>query len=249
LIEDRLMPDDWPTTDERRGREVSKAMLPSLSLVVPTLPETRGVDVSLPFGKRSLLTWTLQTARQASAVDRLVVVTDDPRISELAWNSGAETVASGPRSGDQPETLESITLHVLDVLEHGKQFRAEFIIFLDPAFPLRKASDIDGAVNLVRSRGADSVFSATPLSGLVWRRREGEWISVDHDYHDEHRYDVPSDSVAENGVIYAVRPRVLQRTNNRIGGKIVVYRTPMERSWPICSEADVAVAERLLVPS
>jgi len=220
-------------------------MLPTLTLIVPCTTGTRDVDPRLQVAGRPLIDWTLDAARQATVVDRLFVVTNDPKVSELAWAHEAESIARPVESEDEPASLETIGLHVLGTLAKSEGFHPEFVIFLDPAFPLLAPTDIETSIALLRERNADSVFSATPLTGYVWRRREGEWVALERDYHDPQRHETATDSVVENGAIYAIRPRVLQRTHNRVGGKIVVYRMRFERTLRIQGPRSLDLVSRL----
>jgi YrbI family 3-deoxy-D-manno-octulosonate 8-phosphate phosphatase len=59
------------------------------------------------------------------------------------------------------------------------------------------------------------------------------------------RQDAPEDLI-ENGSIYIFKPWVLRQLNNRLGGKIAVYRMPALNSFQIDEPADLELIEALL---
>ncbi|MGF1468325.1 MAG: cytidylyltransferase domain-containing protein [Sandaracinaceae bacterium] len=197
-------------------------------------------------GGRPLIAWTLLSARRARAVTRLVVTTDDPEIAEVSRRYGAEVV-------DRPATLagatassEAALLHALDHLEAADGYRPDLVAFLQCTSPFRQPDDIDRAVSRVVAEGADSLFSAGPAHGFLWRCEDGGPRPLNYEpTRRPRRQDAPRDLV-ENGSIYVFRPALLRRTGSRLGGRIAVHPMAGHDSFQVDEPADLLLMEALL---
>ena len=201
-----------------------------MSEVVAIIP-ARGGSKRIP-GKNLIelagapvLAHSIRHARAAAAVGTVYVSTDDDAIAELARAEGA-TVVERPAdiSGDTASS-ESALAHVLDShrAAHGED--PELVVFLQATSPVRRAGDIDAAVETLREAGADSLFSACHEPSHVWRVGD-EPESVTYDWRRRAREQEMGDLYRENGSIYVFKPSVLRETGNRLGGRMVVF--PMD---------------------
>jgi len=200
--------------------------------VIPARGGSKGIprkNVRLVAGK-PLLAYTIEHALACPLVDRVAVSTDDPEIAAVAIEYGAEVIHRPPEISGDAASSESALLHALDHLKAAEGYEPELVVFLQATSPIRQAGDVQGAIETLQREQADSLFSAGPLHGFVWRIEAGELRSLSYDYrHRQRRQDAPEDLV-ENGSIYVLRPWVLRQCGNRLGGKIAVYRMS-----PLCS--------------
>ena len=150
----------------------------------------------------------------------------DAEIAGEATRSGARVVQRpADLSGDEA-TSETALLHALDVLREKEDIDPHLVVFLQATSPLTTGHDIDAAVKLLESGGADSLLSVSPLRGFVWRAGNDGLKPLNYDYQRRpRRQDAPED-VVENGALYVFRPWVLREQGNRLGGRIVSYRMP-----------------------
>jgi len=121
-------------------------------------------------------------------------------------------------------------------------------VFLQATSPLRRPDDVSFAIRTLLDENADSLFSACPMHGFLWRRERGgrDWRSHSYDYRNRpRRQDAPED-VVENGSIYVFRPWVLRETGNRLGGKIAVHFMDAAESVQVDEPSDLALVEHLL---
>src|SRR5688500_881805 len=110
--------------------------------VVAVVPARGGTD-TIPYlnikrlGDRPLLAHTLDAARQAPSVDRVIVSTDDPVVVEVAQSHGAEVPFLRPRdlAGDIP-SLKPVIAHAVHELERSG-FRPDLIVVLQATAPFR----------------------------------------------------------------------------------------------------------------
>jgi N-acylneuraminate cytidylyltransferase len=198
-------------------------------------------------GGRPLIAWTIESARRTPEIDRVLVSTDDEEIAAVARDWGAEVVRRPASIAGDEASSESALRHALDELA-ASGGDPELIVFLQATSPSRRPRDISDAITTLRREGADSLFSASPVHGFVWRRGMGSdgWSSFSYDHrHRQRRQDSPED-VIENGSIYVFRPRILRETGNRLGGRIAVHRMDPLDSFQVDEPEDLALFERLL---
>lgn len=126
---------------------------------------------------KSLLAWSIETAKNASLIDQVFVSTDDEEIQAEALNEGASAPFLRPQeiSGDSSTDIEFV-LHFLSY--YCKAFGAHpmFLVHLRPTVPLREPAVIDAALSEIGSNEeADSlrsvnVASVSPFK--MWIRNE-----------------------------------------------------------------------------
>lgn len=107
---------------------------------------------------RPLVAWAVEAARGAGLVTRVVGSTDDEEIARTLISAGAEVPVLRPRElagDDVPDA--PVFLHVLKALE-SEGYVPDIVVNVRPTAPLRRAADIDGAVDtLVQTPSARSV--------------------------------------------------------------------------------------------
>lgn len=105
-------------------------------------------------------------AAQKSTLTRTVVSTDDARIVEVAIELGADVPFERP---DELATDDAVAMsviqHALVAVEAAGDAAYDVVVMLQPTTPFRRASDIDGALNLLETTGADSVISVVEVGG------------------------------------------------------------------------------------
>jgi CMP-N,N'-diacetyllegionaminic acid synthase len=108
---------------------------------------------------KPLIAYTIEAARSARSITRLVVTTNDPEIGEIARRFGAEVPFLRPDELAQDETVDyPVVRHALEWLEAEEGYRPDAIVHLRPTSPLRTSRHIDEAVALLEAHPAvDSV--------------------------------------------------------------------------------------------
>jgi CMP-N,N'-diacetyllegionaminic acid synthase len=115
-------------------------------------------------GGQSLLTWTIQSAKNARKVSQVLVSTDDPQIADAARGMDVDVPWL------RPESLSTDTTPTFDVLVHALNWAVqslhpapEFAVLLEPTAPLRKGEHIDEAISLLMASDADCVAAVSEL--------------------------------------------------------------------------------------
>jgi len=134
------------------------AARPEIVALIPARGGSKGIPRKnlAPLGGRPLLVWTVEAARAAETVTRVIVSTDD---EEIAAAAGEAEVLRRPKELATDETP------MVDVIRHGFDNIGEIdaLVLLQPTSPLRRAEHVDGAVHLLFDTGADSVVSVVEV--------------------------------------------------------------------------------------
>jgi CMP-N,N'-diacetyllegionaminic acid synthase len=196
-------------------------------------------------GGKPLLAHSIDQARGCPAVTRVIVSTDHPEVAGVARQYGAQVIQRPDEFANDTATSESALLHALDHLLAEEGCDPDLVVFLQPTSPLRQPDDIAKALMTFHQEQADSLFSACPFHGCVWRRTAGQLASITYDYQHRQRRQDASEDLLENGSIYIFKPWVLRQFNNRLGGRIGVYLMDVFDSFQVDVPADLEFLQRL----
>jgi N-acylneuraminate cytidylyltransferase len=216
--------------------------------IIPARGGSRGIprkNVRLLAGK-PLIAWTIEVARVAKTVNRVIVSTDNDEIGKISQQFGAEVLRRHAKLATDTASSESALGHVLDNLRETEGYAPDLVVFLQCTSPVRTSSDIDRAVQLLLDEGADSLVSVTPWHGLNWKLEDGEPKSVTFDYRNRPRRQEMPPQLRENGSIFIFKPWVLNQLNNRLGGKIALFEMSRCTRFEADTLEDFALCEWIL---
>jgi CMP-N,N'-diacetyllegionaminic acid synthase len=220
--------------------------------VVPARGGSKGVPRKniRALGGKPLIAHTIEAALGARRPTRLIVSTDDEEIATVARKFGAEVPFIRP-----PE-LASDSARAIPVLQHavgalretGNSYEA--VMMLQPTTPFRDSDDIDGAIALLQSTGADSVISVVDVEGHHPARMkflDGDRL-VDPPFceatENQPRQEL-TPMYLRNGAIYLVKTAVLLGGSLK-GADCRGLVMPHARSVNIDTERDFRLAEWML---
>lgn len=123
----------------------------------------------LPLGGKPLIAWTIEAARAAKRIDRVILSTDDDEIAEIGRHFGCDVPFK------RPAELAGDTSHHPEVMIHAAKFMADelgesydTIMCLQPTVPFRKPAHIDAAIETFFAAGADSLISLKSQDYPPW---------------------------------------------------------------------------------
>ncbi|HEY0970474.1 MAG TPA: acylneuraminate cytidylyltransferase family protein [Gemmatimonadales bacterium] len=205
-----------------------------------------------PVCGRPLLHYTVDAALGATRLSRVMVSTDDDEIARAARECGVDVPFMRP-----PELARDDT-PMLPVVQHAVRWLAargesyDAVCLLQPTNPLRRAADIDGAVELLERTGADSVLSFVDAGEKHPARMK--YIDAEGRVSDppfaeasegQRRQELPPLYLRE-GSIYLTRTRVIMQRGSFKGDDCRAWIIPQERACNIDTPFDLFIAERLL---
>lgn len=222
-------------------------------LSVLALITARGGSKGLPgknirlLGGKPLVAWSVEQARAAALVDRVVLSSDDPAIIAATVAAGVEAPFVRPAElADDRASSVDVAAHALAALDRPY----DLLVLLQPTSPLRLADDIDACIRRVaEDDSVPSCISVTPSpKSPYWMRTmdEGGRLSpLLAPPAATRRQDLPLVYVP-NGAIYAVRVAWFLERRAFIGPGSVGHVMPAERSVDIDTLLDFQLAEVIL---
>ena len=219
----------------------------SLLALIPARGGSKGIlrkNIKLFFGK-PLIYWTINAAKQAKCIDKIVVSTDDDEIADIALNYGAEVpflrpaeLATDKTSGVDP---------ALHAIKHIPGF--DWLLLLQPTSPLRTASDIDGIYKFCKKNSSKSAVSVSEVSKhpyLMFGRDKSFRLKpiIKNRPKILNRQEFPS-VFSLNGALFLSRVDFLLKNEAFITKETIGFNMPQERSIDIDSIFDWNMAEQI----
>jgi len=199
---------------------------------------------------KPLMAWTIEAARSAHSLRRVIVSTDDLEHATAAQSWGAEVPFLRPPAlaGDDSPHIDTVVHAIEWLAAHGD--RPEFVMTLQPTSPLRAAEDIDAAVQLSFARGGSAVVSVSAAVThpyltmcLTDDGQLADFVSKPSGY--LRRQSFPP-AYALNGAIYLQRCDALLAGRQMCPEGAYAYVMPVERSLDIDTAWDLHVADLIL---
>jgi len=208
-----------------------------MSEVVAIIP-ARGGSKGVPrknlqrVGGVPLVARAVQAARRCPAIDRVVVTTDDVDIAAVAAEWGAEVIERPAEISGDTASSESALVHALEVLE-ARKVDVGVLAFLQATSPFIDVDALTSAVQLVRSRRRDSVFSAVETFGFLWEKGVGSAAEpIGHEIDVRPRRQDREPHYLETGAFYVMRAAGFRAASHRFFGSVgiaeVAPRTAIE---------------------
>lgn len=217
--------------------------------IIPARGGSKGIsrkNIRMVAG-RPLLAWTIDAARGARGIDRVVVSTDDAEIADVAMRFGAEVIRRPAEISGDTASSEAALLHVLDELQRTEGRLPELLAFLQCTSPLTQPQDIDGTIQALIGANADSALSVCPFHHFLWRPdANGNASGINHEKGVRPRRQDREAQYLETGAVYVLRTDGFRAARHRFFGKTVTHIVPAERTLEIDEPRDLVLAETLL---
>ncbi|MBA7628790.1 hypothetical protein ES703_36286 [subsurface metagenome] len=165
--------------------------------------------------------------------------TEDQDIKEVSLSYGAKVIDRPEEFATDEASTESVLLHASEFLNYD----FDIIVLLRPTSPLRLATQIDEAIELIISQKGDSLLSVFENNSFLWAKNG---TSINYDHKNRPRRQDKDWELVENGSIYITRKEILLKEKNRLGGKILTYLMPRWMSFEIDEQFDFELVEYLL---
>lgn len=203
-----------------------------------------------PLLDKPLIAYTIEAALKANFIDKIIVSTDDLEIADVSKKYGAEVPFL------RPDELASDNAKGIDVILHAMNWMKknynlfDLILLLQPTSPLRKAEDIENALNIFLKKKAGAVVSVCEAEhSPLWMNTIGDDLCMKDflkkDVLNRNRQEL-SKYYRINGAIYIAEWNYLKQNKGFFGDKTYAYIMPKERSVDIDTELDFKFAELLM---
>lgn len=198
-------------------------------------------------GGRPLLAWSIQAAKEAKSISRVIVSTDDEEIASVARWYEAE-VSMRPEAAatdDAPIEAALWSVHQQVVEPY------DYMVTLQPTVPMRRPGLIDECVERAIYLDADAVFTAREVmrcwlweetSGAAWLESMS-WTRLGAPLQRQQATRADKFWMHDGSVCVSVR-MLIERKRDRQGGRAVPFLN--ESAVDVDTEADLLVADTLL---
>lgn len=201
-------------------------------------------------GGKPILAHTIEQASNASALDHVIVSTEDKGIQDIARAYEGNVPFRRPRDlATDDVTNNEVVEHALNWFESRDEV-FEYVCLLPVTTPFRDETDIDQAVRKLHDSSADSIISVTTYeTPLFWA------VKCDEDQIKPYFDDNPWEKTRTqefptlhhpNGALFAARVAAFENAGSFYTEETIAYEMPQERSLDIDEPFDLEVARALM---
>jgi len=177
------------------------------------------------FNNKPLIYWTINNCLNNHLIDDVYVSSDSEDILNIAIKYKAKIIKRPKNISGDKASSESAVLHAINNI--NKKY--DYVVLVEPTNPLKKNEDIDRALKKMKKENLDSLFSATQLIDFMfWKKDNKIYKSFNYNYKKRGiRQGREDNFFLENGNFYIFKPNIIKKYNNRLGGKIGVFLSPI----------------------
>jgi CMP-N-acetylneuraminic acid synthetase len=192
------------------------------------------------FAGRPLFNHILETLIACPLISQIVIDTDSSIIkSDIATHFPSVTLIDrleSLRGGEVP--MNAILLHDVSIVD------ADLYLQTHSTNPLLRTETISNAIQTFLKAAPlyDSLFSVTPIKVRLW---DGLTRPINHNPSILLRTQDLPEIYEENSCLYLFTRSNLEKRQNRIGERPLMYRIDREEAWDIDEELDFHVAEQI----
>src|SRR5690606_4863389 len=137
-------------------------------------------------------------------------------------------------------------IHALSVLSERDSYAPDLVVFLQCTSPFTTADDIDGTIEALINKNADTALAVTPFHYFLWKVSDGDALGINHDKAVRLMRQQREPEYVETGAVYVMRTSGFLASGHRFFGQTALHETPAERRIEIDEPEDFYLAEERL---
>jgi len=215
--------------------------------VIPARAGSKGLPNKniLPLLGKPLIQYSIEVAKKAKLLDRIIVSTDSEQIADISRKSGAEVPFIRPKelAADFSST-EDVLKHAILWLKENEGYIVDILVYLQLTDFFKKSEWIDQAVKmLLEDETLESVFVAYPDYKNYWKKQGDDYVRITGGRHMARQL---KERVyrEDTGLASATRAYIITEQNRRLGDKVKIIEND-EVTIDIHSEFDFWLVEKL----
>lgn len=201
---------------------------------------------------KPLIAWTIEETKKSKYITDIIVSTDDEEIAEISkkYNIPVPFIRPDYLSNDKATSYD-VVVHAIDFLRLHKNKLYDYIILLQPTSPLRTVEDIDGAIEMLISRRADSIISMCECEHPpIWSNTLPNDLSIVNfdkkEYKNLRSQDIPQ-YYRYNGAIYLTKiTKLIEEKDFIFDSNSYAYIMPQNRSIDIDNKLDFLFCKTII---
>jgi CMP-N,N'-diacetyllegionaminic acid synthase len=219
---------------------------PNILGLIPARGGSKGIPGKnlIDLGGKPLIDWTIQAAQSSKHLTRIIVSTDDLKISSVATSLGSDVPFLRPKeiSGDETPMID-VACHALNALDES----FEHLVLLQPTSPFRSPADIDACIDICLEKKVPSCVSIVETEkSPYWMYDMNEAQQLQPIIGDgkqfTRRQDVPK-TYALNGAVYVSKVDRLLEIRQFVSQETAGYVMPPDRSIDIDTPIQLKFAQ------
>lgn len=207
----------------------------------------RGGSKSIPYknikeiGGHPLAYWVCKAAVDAPFISDVYVSTEDPKIKEAV-----EAFGLGIKFIDRPLELAGDLTTTDAVMMHFLQEEPDFdlLFTIQATSPLTTSKELEEGLEHFRKNECDSMLTGVRIKRFFWT---DEGVALNYDYRNRPMRQQFNGTIMENGAFYITKKEVLEKYQNRLGGKIGVYEMPAYMAAELDEPEDWEILEKIIL--
>jgi CMP-N-acetylneuraminic acid synthetase len=211
-------------------------------------------NLALFMGK-PLLWYTIQAARSAKLLSRVICSSDSAKILAYAKKHRVEPFLRDSEAATDTAPIEEALRDALTALKKNEGYVPDAVVLLYGNVPFRSSTLIDGAIKMFRKNGADAVVSVSGVDRyhperLVVRGENGAFIPYVRRFSTYRQQELSKVYFIDSGVIVLKAPLLFGKDPLIIshyfkGHKVYAYASDAIGAWDIDNYADMAIGSLL----
>lgn len=190
---------------------------------------------------RTLVELAIRQAQACEMIDNrnIVVTSDSVLVREIAQRCGADIVVRPAHLSQGNNVIQHVQQHAYEQFTERNNLTFDAIVLLQPTSPMRTPEDIQGALQLFKTSGADAVVSVTEgADDVAFQVRHARRLErIPH-------------CVVCNGAVFVLSVAAMQAGLHWFSpaAHLYGYEMPKDRSLDIDTQQDLEIARRLMAP-
>lgn len=198
-----------------------------------------------PFCGKPLIAYSIDAAKSAPSVGRIIVDTDSQEIADIAKSFGAEVPFLRPAefATDTSPIIDSVE-HLLGKLKTDESYEPTHVLLLQPTSPLRTSQDIERAVALMQKLSANNVISVCRTESVLMQMGDDKkLLMANPELASASRQQAGAFYKFDGSMIYLIETAVLLRERSFAGGTPHGYEVEHWRAVDLDYPEDFVVGE------
>jgi CMP-N-acetylneuraminic acid synthetase len=203
---------------------------------------------------KPLIAYTIEAAKKAKKIERIIVSTDSKTIADISKQYGAEAPFLRPTDISQSHSTEMEFFdHALNWLSLNENYVPDLIVLLYPTCPFRKPESIDIAIDLMQKYPeADSLRSirlCTEHPYKMWKIENNylkPFINSSEPNIHTLSYQLLPTVYIQNACIYITKRNTIRNKRSPTGDVIIPFVMDELESLDINNPLDLLTAEVLI---
>lgn len=221
--------------------------------IIPARGGSKGIPGKniRPVAGKPLIAWTIKAALESTALDAVIVSTDDAEIAAASSRSGlpCDRLRPANLSGDTAKTVDVVAYEVAE-FEKARGLTISDIVLLQPTAPLRTSADIDAACAVYRAqpgvRSLISVYDANSVHPSIMYTKDGDGLALYEQGKAPLRRQDMASVFVRNGAIYIADRALVLQDGQMMTDHPAFHEMPRERSVNVDEMYDLELADWLL---